>query len=67
MSGLKSETPENRDRWTPSLDGVLEQKSGNEGRKNEAVDMNEIAERYSQECQGRGVRLDRSLDVPFFG
>ena len=63
--GPDSHSTENRKRWTPALNRVLEQKTGDEQRYRKPLFIHCQTQKCAGESQGRGVGLKPSLDAPF--
>jgi hypothetical protein len=64
VRGPKTEFPKNRDRGTPALDRVLQQKCGDEPWQNEPAPIVPGCQYNSRERQSRCVRLYCAFDVP---
>jgi len=61
----EAQTPEDWQRGTPALDGVLEQETGDYGGEDEQPAVQCCTERQADQDGGGGIGFQGALDVPF--
>src|SRR5467141_657745 len=63
--GPNTEPPHQRDRRTPTVQGMLQQESGHKARNDEEAPVYESAQRQADQRDARRVSFEGTLDVPF--